>query len=290
MNSLIALVDLDAMLHIIANVQWSAGNRDDKDAVKNHVRTFVSSITVNAKSSHALMFYQAQGHKNFRNEILPEYKSHRVTTEAIELWKPVILEAFDEIGAIGLCYIESDDAIGVMANWIGYDKVVIITSDKDMKQIPSLIYNPFKANLKPEDRWLPAFSKDQAEQFLYQQVLTGDPTDMPGHLCGIEKVGPKTAEKLLDTDEPYEEVLRKAYTKKYGEEKGHERCQLTYKMVKILVEKASYITEEAKREIDFLLSAYENHFIEIKDTISDLFEPKEVQSKDVSDLFKDFKE
>lgn len=290
MSNLTALVDLDAMLHIIANVHWSAGNRTDTNAVKNHVHTFISNVTVNARSSHALMFYQAQGHQNFRNFILPEYKAHRTTTEAIENWKPTILEAFDEAGAIGLLYIESDDAIGIMANHLGYDRTVIITSDKDMKQIPALIYNPFKGNLKPEDRWLPALSKQQAEEFLYQQVLTGDPTDMPGSLCGIEKCGPKTAQKLLSTGDPYDAILREAYTKKYGEQ-GHDRCRLTYQMVKILTDRdVPYLTEEANREIDFLLSAYDNHLIEIKDNLSDLFEHKETQSKDVSDLFNNFKE
>ena len=290
-KQLTALVDLDAMLHIIANVQWSAGNKDDEQAVENHVTRFISNVVVNADCKDAILFFQGSGHKNFRNELLPEYKQHRKTTEAIERWKPVILKGFTLNRALELKSIESDDAIGIVANQIGYDKVVIITSDKDMIQIPSLIYNPYKKNLSAEDRWYPALSTEQAEAFFYQQVLTGDPTDMPGELCGIEGVGPATAKKMLDCDDDYPTILERAYTKKYGDA-GFARCKLTYKMVKLLRDsKASYLPPEAHAESEFVEKHYKDYIQTYTDPISDLFEPVNPVSSanNVQDLFNNFK-
>lgn len=273
-----ALVDLDAMLHIIANVQWSAGNHDDTEAVIAHVQRFIQHILSNANAHSALMFYQDLGHENFRNDIMPRYKEHRSTSDAVAHWKPTILTAFHNAGAIGLKYIESDDAIGIMSTILGYQNIVIITSDKDMKQVPGTFYNPFKSNITAEERWY-TMTPDQSERFLYHQILTGDPTDMPGELCGIEKCGPKTADKLLDHSDSYGEILERAYTSKYGES-GWERCKLTYKMVKILNDAEPYVGTNAETEIKYLKTEYQNLFVPVTDPVANLFESPENNSID----------
>lgn len=283
MNKLIGLLDLDSMLHIVANVQYSAGNRDKPLVVKQHVQRFIANICASATEAPVIMFYQKMGHKNFRNDILPEYKQHRTPSEAILLWKETILEAFEEAGAYGLDYIESDDAQGILAEHIGYDKVLIITGDKDMQQIPSVIYNPFKPRLKPEERW---FSSEpaQANRFMWQQVITGDPTDMPGELCGVEGVGEKTAIKLMAQKKPVGKIVQEIYTKKYGDG-AFARCDLTFKMVKILDKSCTYINEYASFEIAQLINSYQDYLIKPTPPITELFNESKDLVGDINSIF-----
>jgi 5'-3' exonuclease len=284
MSKLLSILDLDSMLHIVAAVQYGAGNRDRPGIVKGHVHRFISTICKNSGSDDILMLYQNKGHNNFRNDILPSYKGHRVPSDAILCWKDTIIQAFQEANAYPLNNIETDDAMSILAEHIGYRKVLLITADKDMKQVPTQFYNPFKKNITWEDRWYSA-TEAQAERFLWEQVLAGDPTDMPGEFCGIEGVGPKTAIKMCDCELPYGAIVNKEYTKKY-EEDGLARAALTYKMVRLLRMsdlEGSYINKDAVNEIKDLLADHRNFFYPIIDTIADLFQKS---TPDPTSLFK----
>jgi len=284
MSKLLSILDLDSMLHIVANVQYSAGNRDRPDVVKDHVHRFISTICKNSGSDNVLMLFQGKGHQNFRNEILPEYKGHRVTSDAILCWKDTILEAFLEANAYPLGYIETDDAMSVLAEHIGYDKVLLITGDKDMQQVPTQFYNPFKPNLTFEQRWGSATTY-QANRFFWEQVLAGDPTDMPGTLCGIEGVGMGKASKMCDNDLKFGEIIATQYSKKYGKA-GFSRAALTYKMVRLLRVSdltSSYANENAIQELKDVLADHERFFYTVKDTLAELFKKS---TPDPTSLFK----
>lgn len=269
-KNLTALIDLDSMLHIIANVQYSAGNRDRPEEVKNHARRFIANICTNSTDKEVIMMYQKLGHTNFRNDILPEYKGHRTPSDAISLWKPTILSVYEEVGAIGLEHIESDDAQSILAELIGYDKTVIVTSDKDMQQLPALFYNPYKGNIKASDRW-GSKSIYEANRFFWMQVLAGDPTDMPGALCGIEGVGMGKADKICDQQLPFATIIQNAYTKKYGKE-GFKRANLTYKMVRLLhLEHNNYINDAAAAEVTKLVETHREFIVDVKDSTNALF-------------------
>ena len=281
----VALTDLDSMLHIVAYKQWKAGNRDNKEIVKSHIRRFISTIEKNSGCTHSLRFFQTLGHTNYRKEILPEYKSHRKSTEWVKHWKPAIVEAFDDMGAIALSTIESDDAVSIIGREIGLDDVVVISSDKDMKQMACTQYDPFNAHkgkVNDPRRWVhvtPSF----ADTFLWQQVLSGDSGDMPNELCGIEGVGEVIAHKnLIMNNIPYKETVQKMYSEKYGSEKGFKRANLTYKMVRILDGTEPYLNVPAKTEIDLLLKIYKPLIQEITSDISNLFKKEQT---DVSTLF-----
>jgi 5'-3' exonuclease len=285
MSKLLAIIDLDSMLHIVAAVQYGSGNRDRPEVVKSHVHRFISTICKNTGSEKVLMLYQNKGHKNFRNVILPEYKGHRVPSPQILLWKDTIIEAFNEAGAYPLNVIETDDAMSILAEYVGYDKTLLVTADKDMQQVPTQFYNPFKKNLTFEQRWGSA-SVYQAIRFFWEQVLAGDPTDMPGELCGIEGVGMGKASKMHDNDSGYQEVIAKEYTKKYGKG-GFSRANLTYKMVRLLKLsdlESTYASDEAIEEIKYLISDYPDFIDTVTDTVAELFE-KTIKA-DPTSLFK----
>lgn len=284
MNKLLSILDLDSMLHIVAAVQYGAGNRDSSEKVKGHVHRFISTICKNSGSDKILMLYQTKGHKNFRNVILPEYKGHREPSPQIIVWKDVIIEAFREAGAYSLHHIETDDAMSIIAEQVGYDKVLLITGDKDMQQVPTSFYNPFKPNLKWENRW-GSVNKFQANAFLWHQVLAGDPTDMPSSMCGIEGVGMKTAAKLCANDDTFSVNVQKAYKRKYGEA-GFARASLTYQMVRLLRLSdldSSYANADAIDECKVLLAEFEEFITPIEDQVAALFKKS---NPSPSDLFK----
>jgi len=278
-KSKLALIDLDAMLHIVSYVQVSSGNRDCSITTKTHVKSFINTIEKNSGCTTSIKFFQNLGHKNFRNEILPEYKGHRTTAEAVALWKPTILEAFKEVGGVALNYIESDDAISVVANVLKPDEIVIISSDKDMIQVPGTHYNPFKSNIAWEERWQ-KITRAVAERFFWEQVLTGDPTDMPSSMCGIEKCGPKTAKKLIsDIDLPILQIIGDAYTKKYGAKEGFIRANRTFKMVRLLKNRSNeYINAEAEAEVKMILQDFKSWVQPIEDDVLNLFQAPEPEN------------
>lgn len=260
------------MLHTVAHVQVSSGNRDNPITTKIHVKSFINTIEKNTGCKTSIKFFQNLGHTNYRNEILPEYKGHRTLKEAVALWKPTILKAFEETGAIALNHIESDDAISVVASLLDHKKVVIVSSDKDMIQVPATHYNPFKGKVTWEQRWQVA-TIASAERFLWEQILTGDSTDMPNDMCGIEGCGPAGAKKLLgNLDLTMKQVMERAYTEKYGAKEGFIRANRTYKMVRLLKKSGNgYINDAAKAEVANLILTYKTWEQPIEDDVLSLF-------------------
>lgn len=280
---MIAIIDLDPMIYNVAYHQYAkAGNRDNPQQVKDHVKRFINTIKKNSKADEWVGFYQKAGHINFRIDLLPRYKEHRTVEEFARVWKPTILETFKELNFVGLGYIESDDAVNIVARDLKYE-VIVISADKDLKQIPCIHYNPYKANIPEEERWI-TISPEEGERRFYKQVLMGDGNDMSLDLCGIKGVGEITADKLLDGTKEYGKVIAAAYTKAYGKEEGFKRAKLTYQMVRLLdgSEKDSYTTPQGRFESELILTTYSWNLQKIKSQADELFP----NNPNVADLFK----
>lgn len=272
----IGIFDLDAMLHIVANVQYSQGNRDNVLQTQQHVARFFDTICRNSKVESYIAFYQKADNQNFRNDLLPEYKGHRTTTDAILCWKADILLAFDKIGAVGLQYVESDDALATAATL--FKTPLLVSSDKDMVQVPTEHYNPFKKGpvISP-DRWK-SISKSVGMFNLMSQALSGDPTDMPNELCGLPGIGDvksKAMIKKCKTEEDYFKVIQTEYTKRFPVG-GKDRALITYQMVRLLDGSPQdwYANEDAKYEIAWIKKNIKEHIIQVKNPIVDLFPSK----------------
>lgn len=245
---MIALIDLDPIVHIISAVQWKAGNRDNAQRVQDHVSNFVENVLKSTECDEYIMFFQDIGHDNFRKLILPEYKSHRKSSEAVERWKPAICEQLIALDATPLYEIESDDAISLWAEKCRKEnkEYLIVENDKDLAMIPGKHYNPFKRNTPKktvERRY--EFSAEESLLSFWQQVVTGDPTDMPNEKCGIHLVGPVKARKGLQEVKPvlYPMKAVKMYTDRYGYSVGLRRMAITYDMVKLLLTPSDDIYE-----------------------------------------------
>jgi 5'-3' exonuclease len=191
MKERLALIDLDTLVYIIAYRQFTNGNRDNKELVKTHIKEFISTILVNTRADYVALAYQGKGHTNFRKSIYPDYKSTRPESpEFIVCWKEYILSVYEELGAVKLNIIETDDW-----NSIGYYKfkdkyeVITVSSDKDLEQVPGEHYNPNRN----ESHYVTPL---QAYYCLCIQQLMGDRTDS---IEGIDGVGVSKASKILNS-------------------------------------------------------------------------------------------
>jgi len=269
----IAIIDLDPVLHIVANVQWAAGNRTDFKRVRDHTTQFVNNVIKSANTEQYIMFFQDDGHKNFRNGILPDYKGNRIKQEAIIAFKTTVCDALKALGAIPLYNIESDDALSLYAlacRKKGID-TLIVENDKDLAMIAGAHYNPYKRqpkNKPPIVRWY-SYSDEEAFLSFWIQVMTGDATDMPNNQCGIFKCGPAGAKKAYATTVPEAYYLKcvQEYVAKYGVANGLKRMSITYDLVKLLRNE-----QEELPETKMVLASTPIGFT---DSVSALFDNKE---------------
>ena len=120
---------------------------------------------------------------NFRKRVDPDYKGHRNRKKPCG-YRRVIHKLHDEYQVIRMPELEADDALGIYAT--SNDDCVIVSPDKDMRQIPGRLYNMDEMfTITPSEGW---------EWFLIQ-TLAGDSTD--GY-SGAPGFGIKTSKKFFD--------------------------------------------------------------------------------------------
>ena len=86
--------------------------------------------------SSVILFFSDS--KNFRKDILPGYKGHRNRKKPCG-YKRVINKLKEEYKVVIMPTLEADDAMGVYATKNPGN--MIVSPDKDMKQIPGQLYN-----------------------------------------------------------------------------------------------------------------------------------------------------
>ncbi len=121
--------------------------------------------------------------ENFRKKILPEYKGHRNRKKPCG-YKRVINRLKTEFDVIILPQLEADDAMGVYATQNPGN--IIVSPDKDMKQIPGKLYNLDE---------IFTVSPDEGAAWHLTQSMAGDSTD--GY-SGVPGIGVKRAEALFN--------------------------------------------------------------------------------------------
>ena len=147
--------------------------------------------------SDVILFFSDS--KNFRKKILPEYKGHRNRKKPCG-YKRVIqaLKVTHEV--IIMPELEADDAMGIYATQ--YPGNIIISPDKDMKQIPGELYNL-------EEGF--TITKDEGARWHLIQTLAGDQTD--GY-PGVPGIGVKRAVTLFDKEGYSWKTVLKAFADK----------------------------------------------------------------------------
>jgi len=122
---------------------------------------------------------------NFRKKILPEYKGHRNRKKPCG-YKRVINQLKTEYEVIIMPELEADDSMGIYATQNPGN--IIVSPDKDMKQIPGKLYNMDESF---------TITKEEGAAWHLSQCLSGDQTDGYG---GVPGIGVKRAEALFNKE------------------------------------------------------------------------------------------
>ena len=120
--------------------------------------------------------------KNFRKKIMAEYKGHRNRKKPCG-YKRVINKLKTEFEVIIYPELEADDAMGIYATKNPGN--VIVSPDKDMKQIPGTVYNLDETF---------TITREEGAKWHLIQSMAGDQTD--GY-SGVPGIGVKRAETLF---------------------------------------------------------------------------------------------
>ena len=148
----------------------SATNRE-LTKIKNKFGSFSSMI---------LFFSDSE---NFRKKILPDYKGHRNRKKPCG-YKRIINQLKTEYKVIIKPTLEADDSMGIYAT--KYPGNMIVSPDKDMKQIPGRLYNF-------DDTF--TITHEEGSKWHLIQTLAGDQTDGYG---GVSGIGVKRAVSLFE--------------------------------------------------------------------------------------------
>ena len=121
--------------------------------------------------------------KNFRKDIQKDYKGHRNRKKPCA-YRRVINKLSEEYSVIKMPTLEADDAMGIYATQ--YPGNIIVSPDKDMKQIPGMLWN-FDESF--------TITKEEGAKWHLIQSLAGDNTD--GY-AGVPGIGVKRAVSLFE--------------------------------------------------------------------------------------------
>ena len=161
------------------------------------VKRDIEKITNQYMDPDVYLFFSDS--KNFRKQILPEYKGHRNRKKPCG-YKRVINQLKNEFNVITLPELEADDAMGIFATM--WEDTTICSPDKDMRQIPGRLYD-MKDNT--------FITKEEGLRWHLIQSMAGDQTDGYGGCPGI---GIKRAVAIFDKDGYTWEAVVKTFAEK----------------------------------------------------------------------------
>jgi len=146
----------------------------------NGVKRDLDRISSEFFDSEVILFFSDS--TNFRKRVAPDYKGHRNRKKPCG-YRRVIHKLHDEYKVIRMPELEADDAMGIYAT--SNDDCVVVSPDKDMKQIPGRLYNM-------EEMF--TIDKQSGWEWFLIQTLAGDSTD--GY-SGAPGFGVKTSAKFF---------------------------------------------------------------------------------------------
>lgn len=197
--------------------------------------------------THLVVIFDGQ-HENFRSEIEADYKANRTDYSDVPEDKnpysqlPDIYNALDYLGMkhTETIYCETDDVIASYALKYGKDCEIIISSfDSDFFQLISDQVSVLRYRGEKTMICTPAFIREKFDicpsQYADFKSLVGDAAD---NIRGVNKVGPKTAARLLNQFGNLDNILDNV--KKIEKlsirdsiENNAERAKTNYKLIKL---------------------------------------------------------
>ncbi len=228
---MVALIDLDSILYkaVYKIVSFSemreAINDHGKQAAREWLKVEVYNEGINRCENEILkmqnhlqeIFFEeitsyelfiTTCENSFRKSISKSYKANRKRNSYVWLLR----EHYRHNGAQNNDRLEADDLIAIKARELGAGNYIIVSMDKDLKQIGGHFWSYYshkskdmQGNLIPNEfgfydteykqKQVDFISKEDANTFFWSQMLTGDAGD---NIKGVYRVGKVTAEKILN--------------------------------------------------------------------------------------------
>ncbi len=150
------------------------------------------------------------GGKNYRDDIatMYVYKGNRDPKHKPKYYAELKQYFINSWNAVVTDGIEADDALGI-AQWSAKDKsTVIVTTDKDLDQIPGWHYNPVTKTLY-------YVTLEEGDMWFLKQMLIGDKA--VDNIPGIDGLGPKKVAKLMGGKSVQEavDIVEQQYKRQY---------------------------------------------------------------------------
>lgn len=218
-------------------------------------------IIKNEKPTHIAVAFDT-GAPTFRHIDYQEYKANReATPDEIINSVPYIkrvLEAF-RVTMVAMDGYEADDVVGTLAKHAEIEgfEVFMMTSDKDYGQLvsPSIkMYKPGKfgqaAEILGPDEICEKYGLKRPEQLIDMLGLMGDSSD---NIPGVPNVGPKRAQKLLETYDSIEQMYACGADKENEKNRTH---LLQYKEQAMMSKELATIMIDVPLEYDFEQMSY----------------------------------
>lgn len=167
------------------------------------------------------LYLCVKGRNNFRKQIYSDYKkSRKEREEIVETLHTYLVEKHKAIEAP---YGEADDLVFTMSETIEHNGIVV-SPDKDLLQIPSVIYNPSK------DIWFKIDDKTAMFNIALQSLM-GDAADGINFFRGT---GIVTANKIIKHGMTKYQYIKSilTYIKKYDDYKN--KLRMSYKLIKLI--------------------------------------------------------
>lgn len=163
-------------------------------------------------------YYLTNAPKSVRRQISPIYKANRKPNKWVNAIRKYLIEMDF---AITHPEFEADDLIFDRALEIGEQNCIILTMDKDLKQIPGIHFNYYRPKVVNENGekisgdcvGLSVVTKEEAEYTFWLSMLTGDHGD---NIKGIKGLGPKKGEAILKGKDDLKEAVISQYKGFYG--------------------------------------------------------------------------
>jgi len=177
-DNIVALIDGDIVAYKAAAIADGHGPDELVTAIKRQVMEWTQAV-----NGDRPVVFVSEG-RNFRYDVYEPYKSHRKGQKkppGVDYAKEWMLDKYDQV--LSDPDLEADDRMGLYATEETEEVRVIVSTDKDLRQIPAYVFNPDKS-VYPD-----RYSPEEGMQMVFFQWVCGDPVDgypgIPG--MGVKK-------------------------------------------------------------------------------------------------------
>ncbi len=221
---MVLLIDADSLIY-----SSCLGVEDFDGAIAKFTENYTAIVnTLEETFTIDKVICFAKSKNNYRKIIDKKYKANRTYPKPV-LWNEVSEELVDHFSMKQAYGMETDDLVATywynLSEEIGRDNVMIVSLDKDYKQLPALIYNYHGLHKTIYD-----IGEAAARKNFYFSMVIGDSADNVNYCKGY---GIKYASKLFEGCRSDFQYTRKLYGlfKKIYKQKAREKYIQCYNLL-----------------------------------------------------------